>query len=114
MPDLLNALAAQAVEIQRLHNAAYISDLQEFEAVVAATPVEEREPLRPLAPPRMLVKSFDLSFGLTVAQEREVGFGLQAFPINFNYSHRHSIKYENQSRMAISVVQRPLAVPDVP
>ena len=110
MPELLSALAGQAVEVQRLHDDGYSADLQQFEALVAATPPEFREPLRPLAPSRQLVQSFDLSFGLTVVKQRAVEFSLQAFPINLNYSIRHSIQHENQSRMTISVVQRPLAV----
>ncbi len=113
-PELLGALAAQVVEIQVLQNAAYLADLEQFKALVDATPEEFREPLRLLAPPCMLVKSFDLSFWLTVTQEHEVDFSLRAFPVNLNYSHRHSINYDHQSRMTISVEQYPLVVTDAP
>ena len=110
MSELLTALTDQVVATQRLNDAQFVSDWECFEAAVAAADDERREYLRPLAPQRMLVHSFDLSLSLSVAVKRDVKFSLQAFPINLNYSKRHSLTSENQSRMSFSVVQRPLAV----
>jgi hypothetical protein len=110
MSDLLTDLTGQVVETQKLNDAQFLADWDGFEALVAATPAVQREHLRPLAPQRMLVHSFDLSLSLSVAVERDIEFRLQAFPINLNYSKRHSLTSENQSRMTFSVVQRPLAV----
>ena len=110
MSDVLSALTTQVVETQRLNDRQFLADWDSFAATVAATPGEQREYLRPLAPQRMLVQSFDLSLSLTVAVERDRGLALQVFPINLNYSKRHSLTSENQSRTIFSVVQRPLAV----
>ena len=106
--ELTEALAVQAVETQSLLDARYESDLATFQEFLAATPPEFRELLRPLAPQRQMVSSFDLSTSLTLAKQRETEFALQAFPVNLNYVRRHSLRFEEQSRMTFSVVQYPL------
>ena len=108
--ELVEALSVQSVATQSLLDAQYTSDLAAFLELLAAAPPELHEFLRPLAPPRQLVSSFDLSTSLILAKQRETDFTLQAFPVNLNYSRRHSLRYEDQSRMTFSVVQYPLSL----
>ena len=109
LSDIVSALAGQAIGTQNLFDADYVEQWNEFELRVAAANPESRYLLRPLAPERMLLREFEFSCSVTVAKGRETGFALQAFPLNLNYSLRHSLKYENQSRIHMSVEQVPLA-----
>jgi hypothetical protein len=111
--ELTDALAVQAVETQSLLDAGYESDLAAFQELLAATPPEFRELLRPLAPQRQLVSSLDLSTSLTLAKQRETEFALQAYPVNLNYVRRHSLRSEDQTRMTFSVVQYPPSLHNV-
>ncbi len=106
--DLMSDLAGQAVQTQKVFDQAYFEDWHRFEWMVGAAGARERELLLPLAPQRMLLRQFEISTLVAIAAGREAGFALQVFPLNLNYSLRHALTYESQSRMTFSVEQVPL------
>jgi len=104
----MSALTAQAVNTQLVFDAAYEDDLDRFAVVVAQTAPEWRDLLKQLAPQRMLIREFRLSLSLSLVTERDTEFRVRAFPLNINYSLRHSMNTENESRLEMCVEQVPL------
>ena len=108
LSDLISALAGQAIETQKIFDAGYMDKWKNFESMVGAANPDMRHLLRPLAPQRMLLREFEISCSITLAKRRETEFALQAFPVNLNYSLRHTSKFETQSRIKMWVEQVPL------
>jgi hypothetical protein len=106
--ELISALTVQAVNTQRILDAAYQDEMGRFVAIVNQADPEWREMLKPLAPQRMLMREFSISSAVSLVTERDIEFRVKAFPINLNYTLRHSLQYENESRVEIRVEQAPI------
>jgi len=108
LKELMSTLTAQGVNTQRILDVAYQEDLNRFAVLTKQAGADGRGILEHLAPVRMLVREFQLSLSFSIATEWDTELRLKVFPINLNYSLRHSLKFENENRMQILVEQVPL------
>ena len=110
LPHLVSALVDASVSVQRILDAGYQEERARFLDLMNAAAPEVRPLLADLVPARGLARKFEIAFGVTVIIGKEVDFSVQAFPINLNYTRRHSIQFEQMSRLTVSVEQAPLTI----
>lgn len=109
LSELVAAMATDAINIQLLWDRDYEDAVARFEAMMAHADPETAELLRPLAPSRMVMDSFELSFQTLITAERQESFAIRALPLNLEFSLRHSVRTERYSRIGISVERVPVA-----
>lgn len=107
--ELVAAMATDAINVQLLWDRHHRDAVAQYSEMVARADPETAELLRPLAPARMVVSSFELSFEASLTTELQEAFTVRAVPINLEYSLRHAVRTEHYSRIGFSVEQVPLA-----
>ena len=109
LPDLIASIAMDSINTQVRFNAAHEIALKEFAALLAAvTDPSLRALLMAAAPARMHVDTFELSVGVALTKETEVGFSISALPLGVGFSILHSVRTDHSSRIAVTVQQVPL------
>ena len=106
--ELLAALAVDAINVQLLWDRDYQEAAARFVAMMARADPETAELLRPLAPSRMLVGSFELAFQTWLTVELQEAFTVRALPINLEFTLRHAARAERYARLSLTVEQVPL------
>jgi hypothetical protein len=106
--ELVAAMATDAINVQLLWNRDHQAAVARFEAMMAHADPETAGLLRPLAPARMVLSSFELSFQALLIAELNEALTIGALPLNLEFSLRHAVRTERYSRISFSVEQVPL------
>ena len=77
LSDLITNLASDVVTIQKNMDAQFEEDHQKYIALLAHTPEECREYLRPLAPVRQRLSKYDVNARISLQTEKTVGASLK-------------------------------------
>jgi hypothetical protein len=105
--DWLTALAAQAVQIQRLWDEHQARELRAFVARHADTRLSDSVWLTQLAPHRLALRVFALSTAVQFAGRQHREATLRLRPLNLGAELRHESSAENQSRLTLTIEQVP-------
>ena len=108
LSELMSVMTAQVVNAQAILDQAYKGELDKFMVLAGAQGPSLRAVLEHLAPERMVIRDFNISLSISVSTERDTEFKIKVFPFNMNYSLRHSLKVENESRLEMCVEQIPV------
>jgi hypothetical protein len=100
--------AAAALRTQEIYDEAWRRELDVFEAMVATSPVEYRDLLRPLTPSRQFLRKYDFALSAVVTVSRREGFKIQLLPLNLSYSITRQIRQENHGKFEMVVEQIPI------
>ena len=84
---LLDQLAADVVRAQKIWDRSHQADRDAYGRALAA-----------FTPPRLMVRSMELSARVGLSVEKELGFRLQVFPLNLGYDLRTGSRTQNESR----------------
>jgi hypothetical protein len=106
--ELVAAMATDAIKVQSLWNRAYEIDIEQFRAMTAHAQPDTAELLRALAPSRMLVGNFEMTFQVMLTTAQEEALEIRALPINLEFSIRHAVQIDRYSKISFSVEQSPL------
>jgi hypothetical protein len=117
MTELVAALCADAVQVQRVFDTAQGQDLLRYRDLFA----QLGDFLGPGAgtwlAPRMMLRSFEISTRVAVSVERTHGVEVRVLPLNIGYDLRYGSTATSESRIRVRVEQvpcdHPLPVPAV-
>ena len=106
LDELVARLARNAVEVQRVWNRAYASEMETFHFPDSGEPWA-LELVKATAPVRLAVRTFQIEASVLLTGSFEQGFELKAVPLNLAYTVWQGVKYTKQSRIAVTVEQCP-------
>lgn len=108
LDQCITQFAAAAIRTQEICDEAWQRDWELFQTMIALSPIEHRDLLRPLSPSRQLLRKYEFELSTIVSVSMVRGFKIQALPLNFSYSITREARHENHSKFRLWVEQIPI------
>lgn len=107
MQEFVGMLASQAIEIQRVFNAAH----EEAARTLGSSVMQERSVgtfVAEMVPPRQVLHSFNAEFQASIEVHRQVGFEISVQPFDMSAAIRHQRSAATAVSVSFEVRQQPI------
>jgi hypothetical protein len=107
--DWVREAALDCLRAQQLLDGAYLRDRRSFEELMAGADGLAREILRPLAPCRQVIQTYEAGLSLLLEQTSFQQFGLTAEALNLNSMIRFRVTRESGTKIRLTVQVQPVS-----
>lgn len=107
LEQVVAVLAGQAIATQQKLDASYEQEAERFEQTLQGMPPLLVELTLPLAPARLVLRSFRMDVNVVITRSQGASFALNIRPLNLGYARAYHRTQRNESRFAIDVEQVP-------
>lgn len=114
LSELVQHLARDTIEVQKLWDLAYKDEVKRFKYLARQTgealqnDKELAQVLIDIAPSRMFMRNSEIDTRIRIAVEREYGYAIKAVPLNLGYDVRFGTTVTSGSSIHIQVEQVPV------